>query len=51
MNPALAYCRQMQENCKKRYLEDGDEFALLGLSDWAHEELIIESEESKCQKI
>ena len=43
---SLAYIRAMQADCRDRYLADGDTGALLGLSDWQHEEMIFDEERS-----
>ncbi len=47
--PTIEYARQQQTECRAKIERNGwDEFAALGLSDWLHEELILEAEQ--CQE-
>lgn len=43
---SIEYARQMQKECASRYLLGGKEaeFALLGVSDWFREEILIQKE-------
>ena len=42
---AIDYCRRQQQECREKLERDGwDDFTALGLSDWLHEELILEKE-------
>ena len=44
MTDALAYCRRQQAECREKLANGWDEFTALGLSDWLHEEILIEQE-------
>lgn len=42
---SLDYCRRQQAECRAKLKRDGwDDFTALGLSDWLHEEILIEQE-------
>jgi hypothetical protein len=46
---SLDHSRQQQAACRDALERDGwDEFTALGLSDWLHEELLIEKEMELC---
>lgn len=42
---SLDYCRRQQAACRAKLKRHGwDDFTALGLSDWLHEEMLIEQE-------
>ena len=41
----IDYCRRQQAECRAKLERHGwDEFTALGLSDWLHEELLLQKE-------
>ena len=44
MTAAIAYCRSQQAECREKLEHGWDDFTALGLSDWLHEEILIEQE-------
>jgi hypothetical protein len=44
----IDYCRRQQAECRDKLHREGwDEFTALGLSDWLHEEIQLQAEQSK----
>ena len=42
---SLDYCRHQQQACRAKLKRHGwDDFTALGLSDWLHEEILIQQE-------
>lgn len=46
----VSSCRARQLKAAAEYLRTGEPLALLGISDWLHEELLIEAEQKGKEK-